>query len=1070
MAGSRESPGLRDQWRVPKEPRGSVLDRDLDRGHGRGVEHERGRNRARGKFRPGGFDRRSSPPSAHRGPPSRHDITRSRGPSPHPLSNPRVPHHSDRKPSSHPFPAERELRRSQGAGNNPSRVQPEHRSETSASFPKRKRSSSRSPHEAHRDHFRDSRNSGQSFRGRPSYRGKPSRKNRFQDNSSSNHPNQRNKTNRFGPRREDETESNSRFFNSDASLPTTRRNSQSSLSFPRSGSRESTYEGRFERDQSRYSIHSTSSRRSRSISPSQTLKMSPSKPSQSAVGDSKRSPSPPRPIPTLDSENPNNTDGDDRMQDSFQTRPFNMQANQRGRLSRPRLDTRRYSPPQFGNSNSSYHGSPRSGSPHSSGLGGWNSQPGPSAQRGSHSPQYRQNTYSSQRPPQRPSHHNQNQNSNNSRPSSPQRESYTRGDFQDRRFSNQGSQGYGGPASHRGRGHFNNLQWVASAPRGRGGHHSPLSSHSFSGSNTPLLHPPPEDKPPTNFQDKPPTEFQEHEITPNPSSDLHIEDSLSKHGSENGDTQKMPPPNTSTTPAKEGGKFSFAFKTKATPAPATKPVPDLAQRMQIKEPPRTSAPQPPPRAPEPPRNRLGPPPPKFKHDSRQDRRDRDRDFHRGRGREDRRDFRDRNPRDSRRDDRRFDPREDRRRDDHRPDMRQDRHRDRSPDHKKQKKIAKRPNPRPTLPEEYRESDSVYFRKPGNESVIGAGTYGKVFKAIHIYTQGKVALKRIRMEGEKDGFPVTAIREIKLLQHLRHNNIVSLLEVMVEKNECFMVFEYLSHDLTGLINHPSFTLTDAHKKDLSMQMFGGLLYLHHRGVLHRDIKAANILISNRGQLKFADFGLARFFSKSRQLDYTNRVITIWYRPPELLLGDTRYGPAVDIWSAACVFVEMFSKKAVFPGDGREISQLEKLYSSLGSPTRAEWPGIVDMPWVELLGPTERKKRVFEEVYKDILSPAALDLVSKIFHYDPAKRPTAEEVLAHDYFVTEEPGPQQATELENVQGDWHEFESKALRKEKDREARREKEKEKEKRKAGNMHSQEDEREVKRARQDIDDAEDH
>lgn len=303
---------------------------------------------------------------------------------------------------------------------------------------------------------------------------------------------------------------------------------------------------------------------------------------------------------------------------------------------------------------------------------------------------------------------------------------------------------------------------------------------------------------------------------------------------------------------------------------------------------------------------------------------------------------------------------------------------------------------------------MYYRKPGNESVIGAGTYGKVFKAVHVYTQRKVALKRIRMEGEKDGFPVTAVREIKLLQHLRNRHVVSLLEVMVEKNECFMVFEYLSHDLTGLINHPSFTLTAAHKKDLARQMFEGLQYLHHRGVLHRDIKAANILISNQGLLKFADFGLARFFSKSRQLDYTNRVITIWYRPPELLLGDTQYGPAVDVWSAACVFMEMFTKKAVFPGDGGEISQVEKLYNVLGTPTRADWPNIVDMPWFDFLGPTERRKRIFEDTYRAVLSPAALDLVAQMFRYDPAKRPSAEEVLSHAYFTTEEPAPQQPIE--------------------------------------------------------------
>ncbi|KAF9887323.1 kinase subunit of RNA polymerase II carboxy-terminal domain kinase I [Aspergillus nanangensis] len=542
----------------------------------------------------------------------------------------------------------------------------------------------------------------------------------------------------------------------------------------------------------------------------------------------------------------------------------------------------------------------------------------------------------------------------------------------------------------------------------------------------------------------------------------------------NGESQDQPPtgPSDNSTTPNKGGKISFAFKAKTAPAPATKPVPDLAQRMLAREPP--------PRAAEPPRRMpLGPP--KFKPEPRFDRRDRDRHRDRDRdrgGRGDRRgDFRDsrgfrepRDGRDNRRDERRFDNRHDKRRGDRRQDFRPNRRRERSPQHSpprspdpKQPRILTRPKPRPTLPEEFAKSDSVYYRKPGNESVIGAGTYGKVFKGIHIYTQGAVALKKIRMEGEKDGFPITAVREIKLLQHLRNHNVVSLLEVMVEKNECFMVFEYLSHDLTGLINHPTFTLTSAHKKDLAKQMFEGLAYLHHRGVLHRDIKAANILISNRGQLKYADFGLARFFSKSRQLDYTNRVITIWYRPPELLLGETRYGPAVDVWSAACVYVEMFTKKAVFPGEGGEISQLDKLYNALGTPTRAEWPDLVEMPWFELMGPMEKKKRVFEEIYGEVLTPAALDLVSQIFRYDPSTRPTAEQILAHPYFEEEEPQPQQAIELENIEGDWHEFESKALRKERDREARRaEHQRDKEKRKVGSSAPQ-SEREPKRGRPD-------
>lgn len=373
---------------------------------------------------------------------------------------------------------------------------------------------------------------------------------------------------------------------------------------------------------------------------------------------------------------------------------------------------------------------------------------------------------------------------------------------------------------------------------------------------------------------------------------------------------------------------------------------------------------------------------------------------------------------------------------------------------------KKPKPRPTLEPHLVASESVFFRKPGNESVVGSGTYGKVFKGLNVYTKGQVALKRIRMEGERDGFPVTAVREIKLLQSLRHLNIVNLEEVMVERNDCFMVFEYLSHDLTGILNHPTFKLESAQKKHLAKQLFEGLDYLHTRGVLHRDIKAANILVSNEGILKIADFGLARFYAKHHQLDYTNRVITIWYRSPELLLGETQYSAAVDVWSAACVMVEIFTRNAIFAGDGTELSQLEKIYNVIGTPNRQDWPGLVDMAWFELLKPTTKRKNVFSEKYGDRVTPAAFDLLSSMFRYDPAKRPTAGEVLQHAYFTTEEPTPKQAVEyvayppfqsfilfslfsnqsqfrLSNIGGDWHEFESKALRKEnerKDREARR------------------------------------
>ena len=574
---------------------------------------------------------------------------------------------------------------------------------------------------------------------------------------------------------------------------------------------------------------------------------------------------------------------------------------------------------------------------------------------------------------------------------------------QDRRFSSSGPPNYGIQAPRGRGGHFQNLQWTANGgTRGRG---QADQSHSTLHQQGPSQNPPSTQQ--QQAPEKPSAKLEDDDNPFRPSKDLQVEDQSGKDidmlNEASPDEKRMPPPSrqpSNSSQSKEGSKFSFAFKAKAAPPPAAKVVPDLAQKM--KEPPikrdiiaeavkqktmpvslrdsvsksrtesRTDA-------------RL---------ERREDRRDKDhRDDYRYR--EERRGERD--PRDDRRPDHRTERRPER-----------ERERERSPEPKMEKRIMKRQKPRPTLTADFAASDSVYYRKPGNESVVGSGTYGKVFKAIHVYTKNLVALKKIRMEGERDGFPVTAVREIKLLQSLKHENVVSLQEVMVENNDCFMVFEYLSHDLTGLLNHPTFKLEHAHKKHLAKQLFEGLDYLHRRGVLHRDIKAANILISTTGQLKLADFGLARFFAKRRQLDYTNRVITIWYRSPELLLGETQYGPAVDIWSAACVMIEIFTKHAIFPGDGGEINQLDKIYNVMGTPTKSEWPGLVDMAWFELLRPSERKPNVFAEKYRDRLTPAAFELLQDMFLYDPSKRPTAGDILEHPYFTTEEPSPRQAIE--------------------------------------------------------------
>ncbi|KAJ3515115.1 hypothetical protein NLJ89_g1965 [Agrocybe chaxingu] len=310
------------------------------------------------------------------------------------------------------------------------------------------------------------------------------------------------------------------------------------------------------------------------------------------------------------------------------------------------------------------------------------------------------------------------------------------------------------------------------------------------------------------------------------------------------------------------------------------------------------------------------------------------------------------------------------------------------------------------------------------SQVGEGTFGKVYKARNTVTGTYFALKRIRMESERDGFPVTAMREIKLLQSLRHMNVVRLYEMMVSNGSVYMVFEYMDHDLTGVLSQTQFTFSDANLKSLCHQMLAGLAYLHHKGVIHRDIKGSNILINNQGELKLADFGLARFYQKRRKSDYTNRVITLWYRPPELLFGATVYGPEVDMWSAGCIMLELFTKKPVFQGVD-EIHQVEVIFKLLGSPTPRRWPDVMNLPWFELVKPQQVLPNRFREAFQKWLSPAALDLAEQLLNYNPAERITALQAMEAPYFLQEAPPASLPVGLVDLEGEWHELETKRER---------------------------------------------
>ncbi|CAM9431990.1 unnamed protein product [Ascophyllum nodosum] len=342
--------------------------------------------------------------------------------------------------------------------------------------------------------------------------------------------------------------------------------------------------------------------------------------------------------------------------------------------------------------------------------------------------------------------------------------------------------------------------------------------------------------------------------------------------------------------------------------------------------------------------------------------------------------------------------------------------------------------------------------------IGEGTYGQVYKARNRVTKGVVALKKIRVHSENFGLPLTAIREMKILTELSHPSMVRLLEIVTSVGEeddeddekdtprtdrkrrgsLYIVLEYLEHDLAGLLDL-NIAFSQIQIKALLLQLFEVLSYVHENKYVHRDIKCSNLLIDNHLRMKLADFGLARRLSDT-PADITNRVITLWYRPPELLLGATRYGPCVDCWGVGCIFAELIIGKPLFPAKV-EQEQLELIFKVCGTPDSKRWPGYDDLPSFSSIMPKmtypERLKQHLTEAARiagteKLVTSETIDLISRLLTLDPHRRTSAQKALETRYFRTHPICPANIFEVPPLElperdGSYHEFQTKRKRRE-------------------------------------------
>ncbi|EDV29453.1 uncharacterized protein TRIADDRAFT_19575 [Trichoplax adhaerens] len=277
--------------------------------------------------------------------------------------------------------------------------------------------------------------------------------------------------------------------------------------------------------------------------------------------------------------------------------------------------------------------------------------------------------------------------------------------------------------------------------------------------------------------------------------------------------------------------------------------------------------------------------------------------------------------------------------------------------------------------------------------IGEGSYGHVYKCRNRENGQVVAIKKF-VESEDDPLiKKIAFREVKMLRLLKHPNLVNLLEVFRRKRKLHLVFEYCEYTvLNELDAHPK-GVDELVVKKIIWQTLQAVNFCHKHNCIHRDVKPENILITKTGVIKLCDFGFARVLNPGD--DYTDYVATRWYRAPELLVGDTQYGPPVDVWAIGCVFAELLTGQALWPGRS-DVDQLYLVRRTLGDliPRHMQifsnnqyFKGL-SIPVPETTEPLEQKFIKHSNV--------AINFMRDCLQLDPASRSSCRQLLDHSYF--------------------------------------------------------------------------